>query len=100
MRDEDGFDLAGRDVLAAPHDDVIEPAGHVEESVAIELAGVVRREPAVDALARRREVFARDLVAAHVDLTAFTRRECPAVGIAYLDFDGRQHAPDRTQTSS
>jgi hypothetical protein len=93
MVEEHRLDLPGREVLAAPHDHVVEPAVHEQEAVHIQATGVAGVEPAV--LGRRRgprrpEVLARDLVAPHPDLPHLARRERPAERIDGRTPPGRQ----------
>ena len=89
MREQRLLDLAGREVLAAAHDHVVEAAVEIEEAVAVEVAGVVGGEPpALDEHAAT-EILAGDLLAPHVDLAPLPGGDGIAVGAADLEFDGR-----------
>ena len=72
------FDLARREVLPAPDDDVVQAALDEEEALGIEPAPVVGGQPA---LGRQRrplaQIFARDLVAPHPDLPVGPGRNGP-----------------------
>src|SRR5262249_41277633 len=60
------LDLAGREVLAAAHDHVVDAAGDEEVALFVEEAAVARREPAVGPEARAAAlVLARDLLPPH-----------------------------------
>jgi len=61
------LNLAGRQVLATPHDHVVDAALHEQVTVGVEIAGVAGVEPAVGQAALDPLVFARHLVAAHPD---------------------------------
>src|SRR5581483_5243357 len=70
MLEQAGLDLAGREVLAAPHDDVVEPPVYVEEAVGVERTRVTGVEPPVVVGRPPPDVLAGDLVPAHPDLTS------------------------------
>ena len=79
--EEHVLDLAGREVLAAAHDHVVEPAVH-EQVARRRRGGRASRvcEPAVVEAVAAPEVLARHLLAAHPDLAARRRRRGLAVG--------------------
>ena len=97
VRHEHFFDLARRDVLRAPHDDVVQPPVDVEEAVHVEPAGVPGAEPAVLGERALPDVLAGHLLAAHPDLALLARREGRLVDVAHLHLEGREGSPDRTQ---
>ncbi len=81
------LDLGRRDVLAAANDRVVGPALDEEVALVVQPAPVPGREPAARIEWRRLPVvFARDLLAAHPDLT-----------VANVDLDCRQHLPRRRE---
>ena len=72
--EEHVFDLAGREVLAAAHDDVVEPTLDVEVPALVEVALVVGGEPSFTRPAVvLAVVLARHLLAAHPDLAVLRR---------------------------
>ena len=92
MLEQHVLDLAGRQVLAAAHDHVVEPALDEQEAVVVEVAGVVGGEPAVVVERAAAEVLAGDLLAAHVDLAALAGGDRLAVGVADLELERRAAA--------
>ena len=94
MLDEHTFDLARRQVLAAPHDDVVEPAVHVQVPAGVEMTGVAGAEPAFVVAHASFQVLAGDLLAAHPDLAVGAGVDGRAGGVADRDLDGRQRHPD------
>ena len=92
--DEHGLDLAGREVLAAADDHVVEPPVHEQVALVVEAAAVAGVEPAVVGAAIDAEVLARHLLAAHPDLAELAVGHRVALGIADRELDARA-APDR-----
>ena len=95
------LDLARRDLLAAPVDDLLGPAGEREVSVVVEMAEVSGAEPPVGRERREvdlriGEVRARDVRSAHHDLAHRTGREDLVVGTEHRDLaPGRAVRPFR-----
>ncbi len=91
------FDLAGRDVLSAPDDDVLRPVCHHEVPVLVEAGQVTGAEPR--GLDERFGVGRRVLVAEELlrapghDLPLLARRHVAAVVIEQSDLVARGHPP-------
>ena len=101
VREQHVLDLAGRHVLAAAHDHVVRAP--VEEQVALVVLepGIAGRKPALGVhRAAAVLVFARDLLAAHVDLAALAGGKGLALVVADFEFDAGQRDADGDQPAS
>src|SRR4051794_10958263 len=61
MRSQDGLDRVGPDLLAPGHDDVADPAVHLQPAVLVEDAGITRGKPTISALWIRLDAAAADV---------------------------------------
>ena len=98
--DEHVLDLAGREVLGAADDDVVEAALEEQVAVVVDVAAVVGREPAVVGEHRASEVLAGDLLAADEDLALLAGRARVPVGIADLQLDAGQRPADGSEAGA
>src|SRR3546814_5274124 len=97
---QDVLDLAGRDILAAAHDHVVEPPFDEQIAALVEPACVVGREPAVVGDRLPVQIFARHLLAADMDLAMLAGRTAGTVLAPNLEFDARQRLADRRDTAA